>query len=399
MQRIIGLWFQPKNTLKYLVFSFLCCVLFACSHEEEAPDIFGPIRLTQTSFSTLEGWKNDDFAQVIPVFSKNCAKILQSTKSYMSETGVRIKTSDYQNICNKFNKQNIDTSAKMQKFLEKEFTPYIVSAGNNQTGKFTSYYEAIINASFEKNDRYKYPVYGKPSDLVEINLRDFGTDLPNTRLVGHVIKGKFVPYHKRAEIENHGIDAPVLMWADDPVDIHFMQIQGSAIAKMDDGSELRIGYADNNGHKFRGIGTIMLEKKILKPGEVSMENIRTWLRTHKKEAKELMQQNERFIFQQISDADGPLGAFGVPLTAGRSMAVDNAFIPLGSLLWLDTVSPDKKPLQKLMFAQDIGAAIKGAVRGDYFWGHGDEALHYAGRMNSVGKYYLLAPKNSKIEVK
>jgi membrane-bound lytic murein transglycosylase A len=255
-----------------------------------------------------------------------------------------------------------------------------------------------VNASLEKSERYKYPIYGKPSDLVELNLRDFGAELPDARLVGHVKNGKFVPYYKRADIENDGINAPVLMWADDPVDIHFMQIQGSAIAKMDDGSELRIGYADNNGHKFRGIGSIMLEKKLLKPGEVSMENIRKWLRKHPEEAKKLMQQNERFIFQRLSDADGPLGAFGVPLTAGRSMAIDNSLLPLGALFWLDTVSPDKEPLQKLVFAQDIGAAIKGAVRGDYFWGHGDEALYYAGRMNSAGKYYILLPKNTTLKV-
>lgn len=131
---------------------------------------------------------------------------------------------------------------------------------------------------------------------------------------------------------------------------------------------------------------------------MSMENIRKWLRAHPKEAEKLMQQNERFIFQRISDADGPLGAMGIPLTAGRSMAVDNSLIPLGAVLWLDTVDPDKKPLRKIVFAQDIGAAIKGAVRGDYFWGHGDEALYYAGRMNSAGRYYILLPKNSKVQV-
>ncbi len=399
MQKTIyGHWFQPKKALKFFTILISASLVFACSHEEEKQHDAAHLKLAKTSFSALEGWKNDDFSQTISVFAKNCEQIMRNQKTYMADSSVKIKTSDYQNVCKKFTSQHIDSSKKMKEFLEKEFTPYLVSAGNNPIGKFTSYYEATVHASFEKDSRYKYPIYGKPKDLIEINLRDFGADLPNTRLVGYVNNGRFVPYYKRAEIENKGVNAPVLMWADDPVDIHFMQIQGSAIAKMNDGSELRIGYADNNGHKFRGIGSIMLEKKLLKAGEVSMENIRKWLKNHPQEAKKIMQENERFIFQRISDADGPLGAFGVSLTAGRSMAVDNSQIPLGSVLWLDTVSPDKKALQKLVFAQDIGAAIKGAVRGDYFWGHGDEALHFAGRMNSVGKYYLLLPKNSAPKV-
>ena len=373
--------------------------VFACSHEEEKQQpLSAPLKLKKVPFAMLEGWDGDDFSQIISVFNKNCAQILQNKKTYISDSAVKIKTADYQKICLKFSAESINSSQKMKKFLEREFAPYIVSAGNNPIGKFTSYYEATIHASFEKDEKYKYPIYGKPADLVELNLRDFGADLPNTRLVGHVKNGKFVPYYKRADIENKGVDAPVLMWADDPVDIHFMQIQGSAIAKMNDGSDLRIGYADNNGHKFKGVGSIMLEKKLLKAGEVSMENIRKWLRAHPSEAKKIMQENERFIFQRLSDADGPLGAFGVSLTAGRSMAVDNSLIPLGAVMWLDTVSPDKEPLQKIVFAQDIGAAIKGAVRGDYFWGHGEEALHYAGRMNSAGKYYILLPKNSAPKV-
>lgn len=398
LKTIFGLWFQPRNTLKLFATLLVCLSLFSCSHKEEKQTPSGAIKLSKTSFGALEGWNNDDFKQSISVFSRNCNKIMQKQSTYLADSTIKIKTADYQRVCNKFATKNIFSSAAMKKFLEEEFTPYIVSADNNPIGKFTSYYEATIHASLEKDSRYKYPIYGKPNDLVEINLKDFGADLPNTRLVGHVVGNKFVPYYKRAEIENNGLNAPVLMWGDDPVDIHFMQIQGSAIAKMADGSELRIGYAENNGHKFKGIGSIMLEKKLLKSGEMSMENIRSWLRSHPQEAEKLMQQNDRFIFQRISDADGPLGAFGVPLTAGRSMAVDNSLIPLGAVLWLDTVDPDKKPIEKLMFAQDIGAAIKGAVRGDYFWGHGDEALHFAGRMNSAGKYYLLVPKYSAPKV-
>lgn len=129
-----------------------------------------------------------------------------------------------------------------------------------------------------------------------------------------------------------------------------------------------------------------------------MTKIRDWLRKNPQKAAEVMAENERFIFQRVVDADGPVGAYGLSLTAGRSMAVDNRFIPLGAMLWLDTVNPDNGKIEKVVFAQDIGSAIKGVVRGDYFWGHGEEALAEAGRMNSAGKYYLLAPKYSSPKV-
>jgi membrane-bound lytic murein transglycosylase A len=129
-----------------------------------------------------------------------------------------------------------------------------------------------------------------------------------------------------------------------------------------------------------------------------MPKIREWLRKNPDKAKDLMAENNRFIFQRITDADGPVGALGVSLTAGRSLAVDNKYIPLGAMMWLDTVNPDNGNLKKIVFAQDIGSAIKGVVRGDYFWGQGEQALKHAGRMNSKGKYYIFAPKNSAVKV-
>lgn len=171
-----------------------------------------------------------------------------------------------------------------------------------------------------------------------------------------------------------------------------MQIQGSAVATLDNGQMVRISYADNNGHRFVGIGGLLLQKGLLKKGEASMDKIRDWLKEHPDIAEVNMNENPRFIFHRISDASGPIGALGVPLTAGRSLAVDTDFVPLSSLLWLQTTDPDGKPLQKLVTAQDIGAAIKGAIRGDYFWGHGQQALQQAGRMNAQGRYYILLPK-------
>ena len=393
----IGPWFQPKKVLSYICAVFITLYISGCHRESEVTDS-GDVMLKKVQFADLPGWNNDNFAEVISVFNKNCDQIMKKSGVYLGNSAIKVKISDLQNKCNKFFAANIKNSNDMKKFLESEFNVYAVTDKGKAEGKFTSYYEAVIHASYHKSDKYKYPVYGKPDDLIEINLRDFGTDLPDKRLVGRVDNNKFVPYYNRRDIENKGISAPVLVWGDDLVDIHFMQIQGSAVAKMDDGTEVRIGYADNNGYKFKGIGSILISKGYISKEDSSMPKIREWLRKNPDKAQDLMAENERFIFQKINTADGPLGAFGIPLTAGRSLAVDTDFIPLGSVLWLNTTSPDHREINKVVFAQDIGSAIKGVVRGDYFWGHGEEALKHAGRMNSSGKYFIILPKETAVKV-
>ncbi len=394
MQKIInGFWFQPKKMPKIIV-SLLLILLTGCFEKSAELPLAENVRLEKTSFSALSGWQNEDFASVIEVFAKNCQVILRNSKPYIYDAKIKISTPEYQDVCRRFANQKISDGKAMKNFIEQNFVPYAVTNNGNADGKFTSYYEAVIRASKTKHGAYQYPIYGKPNDLIEINLRDFDSELPNTRLVGRIENNKFVPYYNRKDIENGNINAPVLMWGDDLVDIHFMQIQGSAVAQMDDGSEVRIGFADSNGRKFKGIGSILIEKGKIRREESSMPKIREWLRNNPQKAKDLMAENERFIFQRLTDTDGPVGAYGISLTAGRSLAVDNRYIPLGSMMWLDSHNPDNGKIRKIVFAQDIGSAIKGVVRGDYFWGHGEDALYHAGRMNSTGKYYILAPKNS-----
>ena len=290
--------------------------------------------------------------------------------------------------------------AKYKEFLEQNFTPYLVEYQGSPEGKFTSYYETEIFASYHKSDKYKYPVYGRPFDMIELNLQDFDKSLPNKRLVGRVKGNTFIPYYTRAEIHDKGLNAPIILWGDNEVDIYVMQIQGSAVAKMDDGSFIRIGYADNNGREFKGIGSILLEEKLIKPGQASMGKIKKWLKENPDKALEPMNQNKRYVFHRLVNADGPIGAQGVSLTAGRSLAVDRKFIPLGALLWLETTGPDKENIRKLVVAQDVGGAIKGAVRGDYFWGSGgDDILEKAGRMHAKGQYYILLPKTTEVKIK
>lgn len=352
--------------------------------------------LQAAAFDELEGWKKDNLTEMLPALQNNCRKIAKTSSDWLGNSVLKVDARLYRRICAELEQKRFAGNAELRKFIEDNFTPFLVLDDGNAEGKFTSYYESQINASFHKHGKYVYPVYGRPYDLIEINLKDFDENLPDKRLVGRIEKQKMIPYFKRAEIETNGVKAPVLMWGDSLTDIHIMQIQGSAVARMDNGEQIRVGYADNNGLPFRGIGGILLQNNLLPPGKANMTEIKKWLNAHPDEAKKYMQQNQRFIFHRLVSENGPVGAFGVPLQAGRSIAVDKDIVPLGSLMWLSTRTPDGKALNKLVAAQDIGSAIKGAVRGDYFWGSGgDEVLAAAGSMNSPGRYYLLIPKGQR----
>lgn len=385
--------------MKKIALALLIFLLTACPQKkEQKPDELSVTsgakpELQAVAFDELDGWKQDNLSEMRENLQKNCKRIESIKTDWLGNSAIKVDTKLYQKICEKFAKKTFENDNDVRNFIEHNFRPFLVLNDGDADGKFTSYYESQINASFHKHGKYKYPVYGVPGDLVEINLKDFDESLPNRRLVGRVNKKKVVPYFDRAAIENSGISAPVLMYADNIVDVHVMQIQGSAVAIMDNGKKVRIGYADNNGLPFRGIGSILLENKELAAGKANMIEIKKWLNDNPEKAKKYMQQNRRYIFHRVIKESGPVGAFGIPLQGGRSLAVDRDVIPLGSLLWLVTQKPDGKAIKKLVVAQDIGSAIKGVVRGDYFWGSGgDDVLAQAGSMNSVGQYFILLPK-------
>ena len=372
-------------------------LLFGCGKEEAAPEkVSGQkpaFELEEVSFEKLGGFDQDQGTDFIKAWKKSCAAVEKTSGDYLGQAEIKISREDYLRLCNRLNEV---TPRNLISFIKANFTPFLVKYNGSSEGKFTSYYEAVIHASRQPSSKYKYPIYGRPDNLIEFNPHDFDSSLPSKRLVGRVDGTRLVPYYERREIMQPGFEAPVILWGDSYVDIYIMQIQGSAVARLDDGSEERIAYADNNGREFQGIGSILLRKGLIKPGQASMGKIKQWLNDNYAEAVHHMNENQRFIFHRFNSADGPIGAQGVALTAGRSLAVDRNFVPLGALLWLETSGPDKEPIHKLMVAQDIGGAIKGAVRGDYFWGSGDDdILHKAGRMNAVGRYFVLIPKTEK----
>lgn len=374
---------------KFVLALILLLFLFGCSSEYQEKDVV----LKKVKFSDLSGFEDDDMLAAYNAFAKSCDAISKQTGEFIGNAEIKINRKDYLTICQK-SKGIIP--AKFKDFIKNNFTPYQVLYKGKSEGKFTAYYEAQLNASYQRDEKYKYPIYGIPYDLIEVNLVDFDQTLPNKKILGRIENGKLVPYYSREHIFKNRIKAPIILWSDSYIDIYIMQIQGSAVAHLPDGSQLRISFAESNGRQFKGIGSILLQKGLVKPGQASMGNIKKWLKENPVLAEVNMNENERYIFHRLGNPEGPMGALGVPLTSGRSLAVDKTFVPLGALLWLETYKPDGTEMNKLVLAQDIGSAIKGAIRGDYFWGSGgDDVLEEAGKMNSKGQYFILIP--NKVE--
>jgi membrane-bound lytic murein transglycosylase A len=355
------------------------------------------------SYQTLQGWTEDSQGQALDAFRKSCARLigLPDDRS-IGAGGIAGTVADWRPACEALETvANGDAAARA--YLERWFDPFAAFNNDQPEGLFTGYYEASLNGSRARTARYATPLHARPDDLVMVDLGEFRDHLKGERIAGRVSDGRLKPYEQRAEIVSGALDARDLeiVWVDNPVDAFFVQIQGSGRIALDDGSEIRVGYAGQNGHPYTAIGKVLIESGALTREAVSMQSIRIWLEANPGRADEVMNQNRSYVFFDVLDGDGPLGAQGIPLTAGRSIAVDRKFLPLSVPIWLDTVAPlpdgsGERPLRRLMIAQDTGGAIRGPVRGDVFWGHGSDAAAVAGRMKSPGRYYLLLPKTLSV---
>lgn len=287
------------------------------------------------------------------------------------------------------------TPAAIRAFLQTTFDVYALRATGNRTeGLITGYYEPIYAGSLTHTARATVPVYGVPADMVSVQLDSVYPELKGKRLRGRVEGRVLKPYDDAARIAAHGVNAPILAWLTDPMDLQFLQIQGSGRVQLDDGRHLRLAYADQNGHPYRPIGRWLVEQGELAKDAVSMDAIRAWASAHPTRVPELLASNPSYVFfAKGADGDeGPRGSLNVPLTAGYSVAVDRSVVPLGSLLWLSTTRPDGAALVRPVAAQDTGGAITGEVRADLFWGTGDAAGALAGHMKQSGRLWLLWPK-------
>lgn len=356
--------------------------------------------LEKKAFSDLPGWEKEDFAGFYPALLKSCAKIasLPETRE-MGGDGMAGTAADWQPLCAAALALPPEP-ALLRGFFEKNFTPFQITNNGETTGLFTGYYEASLRGSREKKPPYLTPLYVRPPELVMVDLGRFREELKGQRIAGQVVAGDLVPYPDRSGIEKGALENRdlELVWVDSDIDAFFLHIQGSGVIEMDDGSELRVGYAAQNGHPYFAIGRDLIENGHVAKEEMSMQAIRRWLEENPGAATELMQKNASYVFfRDLGTGDGPIGAQGVELTPERSLAIDRKWLPLGVPLWLATeVSPatsasEVDKFERLMMAQDTGGAIRGPVRGDVFWGHGDYAYDMSGGMKSDGELWILLP--------
>lgn len=374
-------------------------LLAACTAAPPPAPPAGPARLAlaPVGFDQLPGWRDDDPRKALSALRRSCAKISDLPPDQaVGRDATGGTAADWLGPCGAADHVSEGDEAAVRAYFESWFQPFRAggAGGKPLDGLFTGYFEAELKGSLHEEPAYRVPLLRRPDDLVSADLGDFAADLKSRRIWGRLQGERLVPYWSRAEIEAGalGAHASPLLWVGDAVDAHILEIQGSGRILLDDGRMVRVGFDGTNGRTFVGLSKILLDAGKIAAGETTMPAVRAWLEAHPAEAPALMDKNPRYVFFRLVSGDGPVGAEGVVLTPGRSLAVDPAFVPLGVPLWLDSATPDGQPLRRLMVAQDTGAAIQGPVRGDVFWGAGDEAFQQAGRMKSHGTYYLLLPR-------
>lgn len=288
----------------------------------------------------------------------------------------------------------------VQDFLQAYLQPYLLqSPSKGAQGLVTGYYEPVYAGRLVKDAQHSVAVYGIPNDMLVVALEELYPELKGKRLRGRLEGRVLKPYADAASIRRDGVDAPVLAWLSNPMDLQFLQIQGSGRVQLADGTQLRLGYADQNGHPYRPVGRWLIEQGYVAQADMSMARIRQWAEENPQRISELLDSNPSYVFftRNPDSQEGPRGSLNVPLTAGFSVAIDRRVIPLGSLLWLSTSRPDdQRPLVRPVAAQDTGGAIVGEVRADLFWGTGDAAGELAGHMKQPGQLWLLWPKNADL---
>ena len=334
-----------------------------------------PARLTlrHSGYDRLAGWAEDNIAAAVPAFLRSCAAFRRATDE--AALAPRVKDMDFGSVrewrmpCADAAKLPADDDAAARRFFEAGFTPLL--AGNNGAadGLFTGYYEITLRGARKRGGPYQVPIYRRPADPKRFS---------------------------RAEVEDGALAGQglELLWVDDPIDAFFLEIQGSGLVHLKEGGTIRIGYDGSNGHAYVPVGRLLLERGEIPREQLTAQAIRAWMKARPKEGAALRRENPSYVFFREISGDGPLGAQRVPLTAGRSLAVDRAFIPFGAPIWLEAQERfSNGAYRRLVIAQDTGGAIKGPVRGDLFWGHDKEAAAGAGAMNARGRYYLLLPRS------
>ena len=353
---------------------------------------------TPSAWNELPGWSTDAVEAAWPAFRIGCRALQANPKTAQL----------WQTPCTDSEQVDPNDARGIRAFFESHFIPYrIADSDGRDVGRVTGYYEPLQKGSRERTAQFGVPLYAPPDDLLTVDLSELYPELKDKRVRGRVDGKKVVPYWTRADIERGAVTVPArpLVYLADPVEAFYLEIQGSGRIEFADGSVVRLGYADQNGHPYRSIARVLIDRGDLPRERASMQGISTWAKAHPEQTRALLDENPSYVyFREVPpplpgspDAriDGPIGSLGVPLLAERTIAVDARAIPLGAPVFLATTMPlSKTPLERLVMAQDTGGAIRGVVRADYFWGFGPQAGREAGRMLQDGRMWLLWPKGA-----
>jgi membrane-bound lytic murein transglycosylase A len=291
--------------------------------------------------------------------------------------------------------------------LQDEFL-LLRSVGRDGRGEvlFTGYYEPLLDARREASESFEHPVYGVPSDVVTVDLRDFGVESDPSRVIGRVDQQQLVPYYERDAIDfGDGLptDADVIGYVDDPVDAFFLHVQGSGTLVFPDGGRVRAGFAETNGRPYRSIGRLLIDDGLVSREEMSMQAIRSYLENNPDELRRVLTYNPSYVFFRVLPVNGgPLGCYGEPVTGGRSIATDRRLFPAPVMAWISAVIPTSnggdEPISRFVLNQDTGGSIRGPGRVDLFFGQGDAAGELAGRTKHLGELYFLLPKRKPLQL-
>jgi len=375
--------FAPSSVIRLgLRFGLGLCLITAASLSASAKPTmkFSNAHVEPIDFASLEGWKDDDHAAAFDAFLKSCSAILNGTKAMRAARpvyGALFKVCERSTAAGKLDRDQART------FFENNFNPVrIVPAGQTE-GFFTGYYETEIVGSRFPSDEFNVPLYRPPANMIG--------------------KSKVFSNYDRTEIEDGALAGRGLeiCWVRNPVDAFFAQIQGSTRVKLDSGKLLRLNYIASNGQPYMPVGKFLIDRGIISKEEMSMDRIRDWMEANPDEGKDLRRKNRSFVFFQETNLDAHdecIGAQGIPLTAGRSLAVDKKIHVYGTPIWIDANLPieSEKPdtkFRRLLFAQDTGSAIVGPARADIYFGAGEEIGHVAGRIKQHGQFVMLAPRS------
>jgi len=371
---------------------------------ETAPAPSAPLpdrlELRRAEFAELPGWDDDDLGAALPAWRRSCAAGLGGAPAVRALAGPPAAWSTF---CGRLAALATGDSAALRALVTHDLEPFEITNRGRADGLLTAYYEPELHGSRHRDRRFRFPLYLAPRDVQVVDLGEFKSDLAGRRISGIVRGGRFRPFWDRREIEGGALGGRKLefLWVDDPVALFFLHIQGSGRVVLPDGSTVRVGYAGQNGHDYTAIGRVLVERGEIAREAVSLQSIRDWLRAHPDRAAEVMNQNRSYVFFRVLPGEAPVGAQGVELTAGRSLAVDDEMLPYGVPLWIESSWPAvpplgraETPLRRLVVAQDTGGAITGPVRGDLFLGPGPEAEETAGRMKQELRLWILLPRGS-----